>query len=99
MTRNHLVVALAALGFAGLTGCGHAAVDVVPPVVAAPTVVAADPVPPPPPPPKLAATCDAQIMPAGHLKFPNEVEFDSGKASLKNTPNTNAILQCLVDFM
>jgi outer membrane protein OmpA-like peptidoglycan-associated protein len=99
MTRNHLVVALAALGFGGLVGCGHAAVAVTPPVVDVPAVVAADPTPPPPPPAKLATVCDAVIGPAGHLKFPNEVEFESGKASLKNTPTTNAILQCLVDFL
>jgi len=99
MTRNHLVVALAALGFGGLTGCGHAAIAVPVPVIETPAVVAADPVPPPPPPAKLATVCDAVIGPAGHLKFPNEVEFESGKASLKSTPTTNAILQCLVDFL
>jgi outer membrane protein OmpA-like peptidoglycan-associated protein len=66
-----------------------------PPPVA---VVVAD-VPPPPPPPKLATVCDANLGVNGQLRFPHEVEFDSGKSTLKNTDNTNKILQCLVDFM
>lgn len=71
--------------------------------VKAPEVAVVEATPAPPvvvaPPPKLAATCDSQIATWGHLKFPNEVEFDEGKATIKSTPTTNAILQCLVDFM
>jgi outer membrane protein OmpA-like peptidoglycan-associated protein len=99
MTRNHFVVALAAVGFAGLTGCGHA-VEV--PVAVAPPpipVVVAEPAPPPPPAPRLVTVCDAAIAHAGHLKFPHEVEFDIGKATIKHTPTTDAILKCLVDFL
>lgn len=100
MTRNHFVVALAAVGFAGLTGCGGAVVAVpavVPPPM--PAVVEQVAVAPAPPPPRLTTVCDGVIMPGGHLKFPNEVEFDTGKASIKGSSNTNAILQCLSDFL
>ena len=100
MTRNHFVVALAAVGFGGLIGCGHAAVEVPVALPPPPAVVVAEPPPPPPPPaPRLATVCDAELMKAGHLKFPHEVEFDTGKASIKHTPTTDAILQCLVDFL
>jgi len=101
MTRNHVVIALAALGFAGLTGCGGAAVAVPVPVVAPPPmpVVEQVAVAPAPPPPRLTTVCDAVIMPGGHLKFPHEVEFDIGKASIKSTPTTSAIMQCLSDFL
>jgi outer membrane protein OmpA-like peptidoglycan-associated protein len=61
-------------------------------VAPAPVVVAS------PQAPKLAAVCDARINANGHLHFPHEVEFDEGKATIKSTPTTNAILQCLVDF-
>lgn len=100
MIRNHLVVALAAVGFAGMIGCGGAAVAVPVPVVPPPPVpVVTEVVQAAPPPPKMVAVCDGVIMPGGHFKFPHEVEFDIGKASMKNTPTTNAILQCLVDFL
>jgi outer membrane protein OmpA-like peptidoglycan-associated protein len=100
MTRNHLVVALAAVGFAGMIGCGGAAVAVPVPTVPPPPVVVPEVVQvQAPPAPKLATVCDAVIMPGGHLKFPHEVEFDIGKASIKGSANTNAILQCLADFM
>jgi outer membrane protein OmpA-like peptidoglycan-associated protein len=99
MTRNHFVVALAAVGFAGLTGCGGAVVAV-PAVVPPPIpVVEQVTVAPAPPAPRLTTVCDGVIMPGGHLKFPNEVEFDIGKASIKGSSNTNAILQCLSDFL
>jgi outer membrane protein OmpA-like peptidoglycan-associated protein len=100
MTRNHIVVALAALGFAGLAGCGSApppvAVVAPPPPPVVQEVVAVAPAPPPP---RLVTVCDGVIMPGGHFKFPHEVEFDIGKATIKHTPATDAILQCLVDFM
>jgi outer membrane protein OmpA-like peptidoglycan-associated protein len=99
MTRNHFVVALAAVGFAGLTGCGHAAVEVPVAVAPPPVPVAVVEVPPPPPAPRLVTVCDAAIAHAGHLKFPHEVEFDIGKATIKHTPTTDAILKCLVDFL
>jgi outer membrane protein OmpA-like peptidoglycan-associated protein len=100
MTRTHLAAVFALVGSAGMIACGGSK----------PAVVVAEPPPPPPPvavveappappPPKLAAVCDATLSPDGHLKFPHEVEFDSGKSTLKNTDNTNKILQCLVDFM
>jgi outer membrane protein OmpA-like peptidoglycan-associated protein len=104
MIRNHLVVGLAAVGILGLSGlvsgCGHTEVAAVTPVVPEPvvavpapvTVVAA-------PTPRLSAVCDAQVMPQGHLKFPNEVEFETGKSTLKSSATTGAILQCLVDFL
>jgi OmpA-OmpF porin, OOP family len=99
MTRNFVAV-LTAVGFVGITGCA-AKVAVAPPVVAlpAPPTVAVVEAPPPPPPPKMAAVCDAEIRPDGHLKFPHEVEFEIGKANLKSTDTTNKILQCLVDFL
>lgn len=101
MIRKHLVVAVATAGFAGLFGCSA---TVKPPVVAVATpepvaVVEAPPAPPAPPPPRLATVCDAEIRLGGHLHFPHEVEFDIGKATLKSTSTTNAILQCLVDFL
>jgi len=101
MIRKHLVVAVATAGFAGLFGCGA---TVKPPVVAVVTpdavvAVEAPAAPPAPPPPRLATVCDAEIRLGGHLHFPHEVEFDIGKATLKPTSTTNAILQCLVDFL
>jgi hypothetical protein len=33
------------------------------------------------------------------VKFPHEVEFDEGKATIKSSPTSGAILQCLVDFL
>ncbi len=101
MIRHNVVGLLASvgtLGFAGLlVGCGHAAVEV--PVVAPPPPPVAVVEPPPPGPPALVAPCDSTIKPSGHIHFPHEVEFDTGKASLKNTPVTNGILQCLADFL
>ncbi len=98
MTRTHFAM-LALVGSAGLTACGGNK----------PVVVVADTPPPPPPvvveavpappPPKLAAVCDATLGDDGRLRFPHEVEFDSGKSTIKNTDTTNKILQCLVDFM
>ena len=99
MTRNHFVVALAAVGFAGLTGCGGAVVAVPAVVPPPPQIVEQVTVAPAPPAPRLTTVCDGVIMPGGHLKFPNEVEFDTGKASIKGSTNTNAILQCLADFL
>jgi outer membrane protein OmpA-like peptidoglycan-associated protein len=101
MIRKHLVVAVATAGFAVMLGCSA---SVKPPVVAVAVpepvaVVEAPPPPPAPPPPRLATVCDAEIRAGGHLHFPHEVEFDIGKSSLKSTPTTNAILQCLVDFL
>jgi outer membrane protein OmpA-like peptidoglycan-associated protein len=94
-------VAMLGTGVASTMGCAeHAQVAVQtppPPEVVAPppaVVVAA-----PPPAPRLTTVCDAEIRPLGHLKFPHEVEFDEGKATIKSTPGTNAILQCLVDFL
>jgi outer membrane protein OmpA-like peptidoglycan-associated protein len=104
MIRNHLVVGLAAVGILGLSGlisgCGHTEVAAVVPAVPAPVVTVPAPVAVvAPPAPRLAAVCDAQVMPQGHLKFPNEVEFEIGKSTLKSSPTTGAILQCLVDFL
>ncbi len=99
MTRSHLV--LVAAGFAGLLGCSA---TVTPPVVAvtppppAPVPVAEAPAPPPPA-PKLTAPCDAEFSKWGRLQFPREVEFETGKAVLKLSPNSTAILQCLQDFL
>jgi outer membrane protein OmpA-like peptidoglycan-associated protein len=67
--------------------------EVVVPPPAAAVVVA------PPPAPTLATVCDAEIRPYGHLHFPHEVEFEEGKAAIKNTETTSKILQCLVDFL
>jgi outer membrane protein OmpA-like peptidoglycan-associated protein len=97
MIRTHLVAAVAAASFVGLFGCSaHVAVPAVAVAVPEPVVVA--PTAPGvvlPPPPRLAAVCDANISPHGHLKFPHEIEFDIGKATIKSTPANNAILQCL----
>jgi outer membrane protein OmpA-like peptidoglycan-associated protein len=100
MIRSHLV--LVAAGFAGLLGCSATVTPPVvavpaPPPVAAPVVEA--PAPPPPAAPKLTAVCDAEIGKWGQLKFPREVEFETGKAVLKLSPNSTAILQCLNDFL
>ncbi len=95
MIRTHRTL-LALVAFAGFAACGGTK-----PVV----VVEAPPPPPPvvveapPPPPKLAAVCDAVLENDGHLHFPHEVEFESGKSTLKDTETTNKILQCLVDFL
>jgi outer membrane protein OmpA-like peptidoglycan-associated protein len=64
-----------------------------------PPVVVADAPPPPPPPPALTTVCDAVIELDGHVKFPHEVEFETGKSKLKSTDTTNKILQCLVDLL
>jgi outer membrane protein OmpA-like peptidoglycan-associated protein len=95
-------VAMMGTGVASMMGCAeHAQVAVqtppVPEVVvpAPPAVVVAAP----PPAPRLTTVCDAEIRPQGHIKFPHEVEFDEGKATIKSTPTTSAILQCLVDFL
>ncbi len=108
MSRSRMVsllatVAMLGTGVAAMTGCAeHAQVAVQTPPI--PDVVVATPAPAvvvaaPPPAPKLATVCDAEIRPQGHLKFPHEVEFDEGKATIKSTPTTSAILQCLVDFL
>jgi len=104
MTRNHLIVGLAAVGalvFSGtISGCGHTEVATVTPAVPVATVVAVAPPPPPPPAPRLVPPCDAAIGPGGHIKFPKEVEFEIGKATLKTgSTTTTTILQCLVDFL
>jgi outer membrane protein OmpA-like peptidoglycan-associated protein len=104
MTRNHLIVGLAAVGalvFSGtIIGCGHTEVATVTPVVPVATVVAVAPPPPPPPAPRLVPPCDATIGTGGHVKFPKEVEFEIGKATLKSdSTTTTTILQCLVDFL
>ena len=100
MIRSQFVLALAAGGFVAMTGCSA---SIKPPVVAitapVPVVIDAPSAPPAPPPPRLMTICDAEIRPEGHLHFPHEVEFDIGKATLKPSPTTNAILQCLVDFL
>jgi len=99
MTRSHFVAVFTALGVAGLTGCS-AKVAVAPPVLTA-TVPVVEAAPPPPPmvvPPKLATICDAEIKLDGHMKFPGEVEFDSGKATIKMSPTSTHILTCLSDF-
>jgi outer membrane protein OmpA-like peptidoglycan-associated protein len=103
MIRNHLVVGLAAIGVSGLlgviSGCGHTEVAAVVPAAPVATVVVAPPPPPPPPSPKLTAACDSEIRLNGHVHFPHEVEFDVGKATIKPSPTSSAILQCLVDFL
>jgi outer membrane protein OmpA-like peptidoglycan-associated protein len=104
MIRKHLIVGIAAasvLGFSGLiSGCGHTEVVApVPTVPVATAVVVAPPPPPPPPAPRLTAACDSEIRPQGHVHFPHEVEFDEGKATIKPSQTSNAILQCLVDFL
>jgi outer membrane protein OmpA-like peptidoglycan-associated protein len=103
MIGKHLIVGFAAagvLGFSGLiSGCGSAPpVVAVPPPPVVPTVVVAPP-PPPPPAPRLTAACDSEIRPQGHVHFPHEVEFDEGKATIKPSQTSTAILQCLVDFL
>jgi len=103
MNRNHLVVGLAAIGVSGLlgviSGCGHTEVATVAPAAPVAVVEAPPPPPPPPAPPKLTAACDSEIRLNGHVHFPHEVEFDEGKATIKPSPTTTAILQCLVDFL
>lgn len=96
MNRTPAIL-LALVASAGLLACADAPKKV---------VVAETPPPPPvvevavpAPPPKLAATCDAALENDGKLHFPHEVEFEVGKSTLKSTDTTNAILQCLVDFM
>jgi outer membrane protein OmpA-like peptidoglycan-associated protein len=94
-------VAMMGTGVASMTGC--AAHEQVTATVPAPEVVVPPPtaavVVAPPPAPTLVTVCDAEIRPFGHLHFPHEVEFDEGKATIKSTPTTSAILQCLVDFL
>jgi outer membrane protein OmpA-like peptidoglycan-associated protein len=102
MIGKHLIVGIAAtgvLGFSGLVGCGHTEVVAAVPAVPVATVVAEPPPPPPPPPPRLTAACDSEIRPQGHVHFPHEVEFDEGKSTIKPSQTSNAILQCLVDFL
>lgn len=99
MIRSHLV--LIAAGFAGMLGCSAtvtAPVVAVPPPAPPPAPVVEAPAPPPPA-PKLTAPCDAEITKWGRLQFPREVEFETGKAVLKLSPNSTAILQCLQDFL
>jgi outer membrane protein OmpA-like peptidoglycan-associated protein len=105
MSRSRMVSLLATVAMLGsgvvcMTGCAHdqvvAQVPAVPEVVVpapAPVVVAA------PPAPRLATVCDAEIRPQGQLAFPHEVEFDQGKATIKASATSSAILQCLVDFL
>jgi outer membrane protein OmpA-like peptidoglycan-associated protein len=48
------------------------------------------------------AVCDATLTGAHgmRLKFPKELEFDEGKATLKaNSKTSDKILQCLSDFL
>jgi outer membrane protein OmpA-like peptidoglycan-associated protein len=106
MSRSRMVSLLATVAMLGsgavsMTGC--AAHEQVTATVPAPEVVVPPPtaavVVAPPPAPTLATVCDAEIRPYGHLHFPHEVEFDEGKATIKSTPTTSAILQCLVDFL
>src|ERR1700733_421266 len=101
MNRSHILAVLALVSSAaGLSACGtKATIAVAPPTLPPPPVVAVVDAPPPPPAPRLAAVCDAELRPDGHLHFPHEVEFDVGKASIKPSDTTNAILQCLVDFL
>jgi len=103
MIRQSLNVAIAAagvLGFCGwVTACGSAPPVVAVPAPPPPPAVVEAPPPPPPPVARLVAPCDAEIRPGGHVHFPYEVEFDTGKATLKNTDKTNHILQCLADFL
>jgi outer membrane protein OmpA-like peptidoglycan-associated protein len=83
-----------------MTGCAHD--QVVAQVPAVPEVVVPAPqaiVVAAPPAPRLATVCDAEIRPQGQLAFPHEVEFDQGKATIKASANSSAILQCLVDFL
>jgi outer membrane protein OmpA-like peptidoglycan-associated protein len=91
---------LALVGSAGLLACSKPAVVVaVPPPPPPPPVAVVDAPPPPPPPPALHAVCDAELRLDGHLHFPNEVEFDVGKSTIKPSDTSNKILQCLVDFL
>jgi outer membrane protein OmpA-like peptidoglycan-associated protein len=100
MNRSHLLAMLTVVGSAGLLACGKTAVVVAaPPLPPPPVAVVEPPPPPPPPPPRLAAVCDAELKVDGHLHFPNEVEFDTGKSTIKMSDTTGKILQCLVDFL
>jgi outer membrane protein OmpA-like peptidoglycan-associated protein len=93
-------VAMLGSGVVCMTGCAHD--QVVAQVPAVPEVVVPAPqaiVVAAPPAPRLATVCDAEIRPQGQLAFPHEVEFDQGKATIKASANSSAILQCLVDFL
>jgi outer membrane protein OmpA-like peptidoglycan-associated protein len=46
-----------------------------------------------------APKCDAQITTRGDLKFPNEVEFEKGQASIRLSPTSEETLKCVVDFL
>lgn len=105
MSRSRMVSLLATVAMLGsgvvcMTGCAHD--QVVAQVPAVPEVVVPAPqaiVVAAPPAPRLATVCDAEIRPQGQLAFPHEVEFDQGKATIKASANSSAILQCLVDFL
>ncbi|MEO8875992.1 MAG: OmpA family protein, partial [Polyangiaceae bacterium] len=56
------------------------------------------PAPPPPPAPRIMATGKAKLE-GNRVRIPGELEFDVSKATLKDTPATNDILNELVSFM
>jgi OOP family OmpA-OmpF porin len=112
MIRKFLypVIAVATLGLAfSFNGCScHAEAGTgaqtpptpsTPPPPPPPEVVdAGAPPPPPPPAPTVAATGKTKLE-GTRVKIPGELEFDVGKATLKNTPQTTDILTELVNFL
>jgi outer membrane protein OmpA-like peptidoglycan-associated protein len=102
-----LSVSLLALGLGGAaTGCkASAQVGAQPPAAPATPApaVTAPAAPPPPAAPPVAATPPAPAAAAtvegSRVKIPGELEFDEGKATLKDSPATNDVLNTLAQFM
>ncbi len=105
------LIAVLSLGLAAsFNGCtcgaeakvGDQAKTPPPPPPPPPPASSTPPPPPPPPPPapkpKLAMTGKATMV-GNQIKIPGEVEFDSGKSKIKETPATLDILKTLADVM
>lgn len=59
-------------------------------------VATAPPPPPPAPPPPAPAPAPVQV---GKIELPGELEFDSGRATIKGTASSNQILEALLDTL
>jgi OOP family OmpA-OmpF porin len=105
-----LMISAVTLGLAGsFNGCScHAEAGTPPAAPSAtpppppppPAPVASTPPPAPPPPPAPVAAAPPKFEVKGNrVHIPGEIEFDEDKATLKDTPATNDVLNTLVQFM
>jgi outer membrane protein OmpA-like peptidoglycan-associated protein len=107
------IIAVVSVGMAlPVAGCAEK-VEVAPPVVAVapppppppppapeppPPPPPPAPPPPPPPPPPPHATGKIKLVGA-KVRIPSEVEFDIGKATIKQTPKTKVVMTELIAFL